>query len=483
MAKPPFKPSKEWLAQAANQTERTFIKTNVPAEWLVLRAMCVSARYIEMATEVVNPEMFTCHMAVPVARIFWEMVNVGSGISLMSFKTFAQKKHTDKEVFDFIENLKSTGEAFSIRGVEYNTQSGFDKQSLQVALDDIRGIWIRQNLADLGTYQLTALKSDDLDAYAEHERKKDEILAGRKSVVRNALQAFTDFENVTLETMKRREAGEVFINGELTQYTAVDSYLLGMEPGDLLIVAARPGMGKTAFVTQIMGNNAKQGIGVGLISLEMKETIIVRRITAQQTRIEMNDFRSGCIAQSDLHLWGVMSGEMKKWPLFFDDVSMKWSEVEQSIIKMVKQNGCRMIVVDYLQLVDSEMGKGANGNVTVGYISLQAKRLAKRLGIPIIMLSQLSRAVETRGGTKRPQLSDLRDSGSIEQDADTVIFLYRPEYYSILEDEEGHSLKNVLKVIIAKSRNGALGEVDLMFDGPTNRISDTSNQLPDQTPF
>jgi len=214
--------------------------------------------------------------------------------------------------------------------------------------------------------------------------------------------------------------------------------------------------------------------------LEMTNDALARRMTAQQTTISQVAFKSGGLNESEMVLWGAMSERMKAWPMYFDDCVTRWNDLKQSATRMVKNNGCKALFIDYLQLIDGGHKIGTPANQSVGDISKWVKGLAKKLNVPIFILSQLSRDIQGR-----PKLKNLRDSGQIEQDADAVIFFFRPEYHGETEDSEGRSMAGVAIPIIAKCRNGATGDGELKFDGPTNKISDVAGTITNsnETPF
>jgi replicative DNA helicase len=265
-----------------------------------------------------------------------------------------------------------------------------------------------------------------------------------------------------IEEVSQKEEG---LTGVPTGFTELDRLTSGWQPSDLIIVAARPGMGKTSFTLALARNAAMEfGKGVALFSLEMSNVQLVQRLISLEAEISGSKMRSG---QLEDYEWTQLNGVIEKMsevPIFIDDTAgINIFELRAKCRRLKMQHDIQMIVIDYLQLMSGGGDKQGNREQEISMISRGLKALAKELNVPVIALSQLSRAVETRGGTKRPQLSDLRESGAIEQDADIVSFIYRPEYYGILEDEEGNSLKGTGEIIIAKHRNGALGTVKLRF--------------------
>ncbi|PSR14779.1 MAG: replicative DNA helicase [Bacteroidetes bacterium] len=275
-----------------------------------------------------------------------------------------------------------------------------------------------------------------------------------------------------IETLKDSEEG---LTGVPTGFTEMDRLTSGFQRSDLIILAARPGMGKTALTLSIAKNAALDfNKGVAIFSLEMSSLQLAQRIISMEAEIPGSKLRNG---QMEEYEWQQLHSAIERVadaPIFIDDTpGINTFELRAKCRRLKMQYDIQLIIIDYLQLMSggSDSNKGGNREQEVSAISRALKGLAKELDVPVIALSQLSRAVETRGGDKRPQLSDLRESGSIEQDADMVMFIYRPEYYQILEDEEGQSLKGVADVIVAKNRHGALQDVRLRFTGEFARFS------------
>lgn len=284
-----------------------------------------------------------------------------------------------------------------------------------------------------------------------------------------------------LEEMSKREAG---LTGVPTGFSDLDRITSGWQPSDLIIMAARPGMGKTSL-TLALAKNAAMDFGkpVAFFSLEMSNLQLVTRLISLESEISGSKMRSGQLEDYEWQQLHTVIEKMSEVPIFIDDTpGINIFELRAKCRRLKMQNDIQMVVIDYLQLMTGGGDNKGNREQEISAISRGLKGLAKELNIPVIALSQLSRAVETRGGMKRPQLSDLRESGAIEQDADIVSFIYRPEYYQILEDEEGQSLKGVGEVIIAKHRNGALGTVKLKFIDKYAKFTDVDdlgfNDLP-----
>jgi replicative DNA helicase len=223
----------------------------------------------------------------------------------------------------------------------------------------------------------------------------------------------------------------------------------------------------TSMVLAVALNAALDfGKGVALFSLEMASTQLVQRLISMESEIPATKFRNGKLEDYEWQMLQTTVERLNTVPIFIDDTpAINIFELRAKCRRLKMQHDIQLVIIDYLQLMtgSADAGRGGNREQEIGSISRALKSLAKELNVPVIALSQLSRAVEVRGGSKRPQLSDLRESGSIEQDADIVSFIYRPEYYQILEDEQGQSLKGIAEFIIAKHRNGALDTVKLKF--------------------
>lgn len=275
-----------------------------------------------------------------------------------------------------------------------------------------------------------------------------------------------------LEELKNREDG---LTGVPSGFTDLDRLTSGLQKSDLIILAARPGMGKTSFTLSLAKNAAVEfNKAVAFFSLEMSNLQLASRIISMEAEISGMKLRNGQLEEYEWQQLHSAIERIGEAPIFIDDTpGINVFELRAKCRRLKMQHDIQLIIIDYLQLM-SGGGENQKGNreQEVSAISRALKGLAKELDVPVIALSQLSRAVEVRGGTKRPQLSDLRESGSIEQDADMVCFIYRPEYYQIMEDEEGQSLKGIAEIIVAKNRHGELRDVRMRFTAEFARFSD-----------
>ena len=264
-----------------------------------------------------------------------------------------------------------------------------------------------------------------------------------------------------LEELSQKEEG---LTGVPSGFTDLDRLTNGWQPSDLIIVAARPGMGKTSFTLALAQNAAMQyGKPVAFFSLEMSSIQLAQRLISMDSEIPGSKLRN---AQLEDYEWQQLNSTIDKMsdvPIFIDDTpAINIFELRAKCRRLKMQHDIQMVMIDYLQLMSGAPdGKSGNREQEISSISRALKGMAKELNVPVIALSQLSRAVETRGGVKRPMLSDLRESGAIEQDADIVTFIYRPDYYDLGDDPT--IPKGMAEIIIAKHRNGALDTVNLRF--------------------
>jgi replicative DNA helicase len=263
------------------------------------------------------------------------------------------------------------------------------------------------------------------------------------------------------------EAGkrEDSLSGVPSGYTKLDRMTSGWQKSDLIIIAARPSMGKTAFILSMTRNMAvEHKRPVAIFSLEMSSLQLVNRLIISETEIPSERVRNGRLDDNEWKQLDAKIHNLIEAPVFIDDTpAISVFELRAKCRRLAMKHNIEMIIIDYLQLMSGPAETKGNREQEVSTISRTLKAIAKELNVPIIALSQLNRSVETRTGSKRPQLSDLRESGAIEQDADVVMFIHRPEKYGILQDEEGNSLIGVAEIIVAKHRNGAIGDVQLRF--------------------
>lgn len=311
-------------------------------------------------------------------------------------------------------------------------------------------------------FELLGKAEKDLFAIAENNMKKNVDVM--QNVVREAI--------MEIEKASKNTDG---ISGIPTGFRELDKLTSGWQRSDMIVIAARPAMGKTAFILSMARNTAVDyGMGVAIFSLEMSSVQLVKRLIASESRISAEKLRKGDLAEHEFQQLHTRIAKLATAPIYIDDTpGISIFDLRAKCRRLKMQYDIQMVVIDYLQLMTaggSQGGGKGNREQEISSISRSIKEIAKELNIPVIALSQLSRSVETRGGDKRPILSDLRESGAIEQDADIVSFIYRPEYYDLHQNEDGESNKGVGEIIIAKHRNGATDNVRLRFIGEFARF-------------
>jgi replicative DNA helicase len=317
-------------------------------------------------------------------------------------------------------------------------------------------------------------------------------------------ESFTDAVKTAVDMANAAYMRDGHLSGIATGLRDLDSRMGGLQPSDLIVLAGRPGMGKTSLATNIAFNiahayepaqqadgtfKAANGGVVGFFSLEMSSEQLATRIISEQTEIPSSKIRRGEISETDFEKLVACSQTMQKLPLFIDQTGgISIAQLAARARRLKRQRGLDVIVIDYIQLMQGSSAKASQGRVQeITEITTGLKALAKELGVPIIALSQLSRQVESRDD-KRPQLSDLRESGSIEQDADVVMFVYREEYYLknkepkfgteeyVKWEAEMNEMRGKAEVIVAKQRHGPTGSVSLAFQGEFTRFSDLAEE-------
>ncbi|WP_027127173.1 replicative DNA helicase [Gelidibacter mesophilus] len=322
---------------------------------------------------------------------------------------------------------------------------------------------------------------DVFDLLDQAEAKLYEVTQGNIKKSTETAQSLVIQAKKKIEDISNKEG----LSGIPSGFDKLDKLTSGWQESDLIIVAARPGMGKTALTLSMARNIAvNNNIPVAFFSLEMASVQLITRLISSETGLSSEKLRTGKLEKHEWEQLNVKVKALEKAPLFIDDTpSLSIFDLRAKARRLASQYGIKMIIVDYLQLMTAGGSQsGGNREQEISTISRNLKALAKELSIPVIALSQLSRAVETRGGSKRPLLSDLRESGAIEQDADIVSFIYRPEYYKIDEwdDEERSPTEGQAEFIIAKHRNGGLENIRLKFIGNLGKFDNLDDF---DTPF
>jgi replicative DNA helicase len=442
----------------------------IDLEEAVLGALMLEKEALTAVVDILKPESFYKESHKVIYKAILDLFSESQPIDLLTV-TNQLRKNGSLEVAGgafFITEL--TSKVSSAANIEYHARI-ITEQSMKREIIGIASEMQREAFEETSdVFELLDKMEQSLFEISEKNIRKN--YSDMRSVMKAAI--------LELESKKGQKDG---LTGVPSGFTALDRVTSGWQKSDLVIIAARPAMGKTAFVLSVLRNAAvDHNRPVAIFSLEMSSVQLVNRLISSEAELDSEKIKKGNLADYEWEQLVHKTSKLSKAPLFVDDTpALSILELRAKCRKLKAQHDIQMIVIDYLQLMSGDSKSGGNGGnreQEIASISRALKKIAKELAVPVIALSQLSRAVETRGGDKRPQLSDLRESGAIEQDADMVMFLYRPEYYGITEDNDGASTAGVGEVIIAKHRNGSLENVKLRFIGKFTKFTDLEMNVP-----
>lgn len=445
----------------------------IPLEQAVLGALMLDREAVLQVVDLLSPESFYLDSHQLIYKSILSLFNRSEPVDLLTVTEELRKSGDLEKVGNAYYLIELSNQVASSANIEYHSRIIQEK-------------WMQRRLIETGSIILRDGYSDEIDVFEQIEAAEKSIYEITAGTNKKDAKSAKDISRKVLRNIeaavKKRESGGV--TGVPTGLSEIDQKTGGLQNSDLIIIAARPGMGKTGLAMSIALRAAQQDSAVGIFSLEMSETQLMARLIGGESGVSSNRMMSGDVKEYE---WGQLQTTIEGFDslkLYIDDTAaISVTALRAKARRMKMKYNISLVIVDYLQLMKSSE-KGGNREQEISRISQGLKALAKELDIPVIALSQLSRAVETRGGSKRPQLSDLRESGSIEQDADIVCFIYRPEYYQILEDENGRSLKGIAEIIFAKHRNGGLGTVEVEFEEQFARFSDIkTGQFPTTAPY
>ncbi len=443
-------------ARAAMTYEQAFaINGNMPPqateiEESVLGALILDQDALSNSIDIIRPEYFYSEENATIFRVISHLFAEGKPVDILTVSESLKKNGSLEAVGGNYKLVSLTSRITSAAHIEYHvrllSEKYIQRELIRVSTETLRD-----------AYDET---SDVLDLLDKTETKFLEIndsnfnsdILGMDTLVRN-----------TIMDIEKNQTLAEDASGLLTGFRTLDNKIGGFQKGTLVILAARPAMGKTALAINIARNMAVDfHKPVAIFSLEMTASELTSRLISAETSIEGRKFKAnGKLSEAEKEYIREKTNSLVKAPIYIDDnPGLTIFELRAKCRRLKQKYDIQMVFIDYLQLMQGgDAVKSGNREQEISYISRQLKALSKELSIPILALSQLSRAVETRGGSKKPVLSDLRESGAIEQDADIVMFIYRPAYYG----EGGEDDERLAKVIIAKHRAGETGEADLNF--------------------
>ncbi len=461
-------PSKKFKKSSVINLEKGKIPPQaVDLEEAVLGAMMIDKKGVDDVIDILHAEVFykESHQLIYAAI----------------FNLFQNSEPTD--LLTVANQLRKTGDLEKAGGDFYIvglTQKVASSAHIEFHARIILQKYIQRKLISISAEIIEESYDETVDVFDlldSAESKLFEVTQGNLKKGSESAEGLVDQAIKKIQEISNKEG----MSGVATGFTRLDELTSGWQPSDLVILAARPGMGKTAFVMSMAKNMAIDfGTPCAIFSLEMSSIQLITRMISSETGISSGKLRKGTLEPHEWEQLNVKVKNLSKAPIFIDDTpSLSIFDLRAKARRLASQHGIKIIIIDYLQLMTAGSAAGGNREQEISMISRNLKALAKELAIPVIALSQLSRAVETRGGNKRPLLSDLRESGAIEQDADIVSFIYRPEYYGLTEwdDEERSNCEGQAEFIVAKHRNGGLENIKLKFTGHLALFSDLDDNF------
>lgn len=426
----------------------------VDIEQAILGAVLLERDALPQTIEILSEDSFYDGRHRKIFAAFTELFRKGVPIDLITLtEELRRRKELDKVGgADYLNEL--TAHMSAAANVEYHARIIAQKHLLRQMIEKMT--LLVRDAYDPGT-----------DTFELLDKAETDIFQISNSGVRRPAAKVSEVIKSTLERLEAIDGREGGITGVPSGFSRLDNFTSGWQRSDLIIVAARPSMGKTAFALNCARNAAlhkKYPAGVAIFSLEMGAEQLALRMLTSEARVDSQDARTGRLKEKDWQKLAQAAGRLAEAPIFIDDTpGLSVLELRAKCRRLKAEHDIGLVIVDYLQLMHvATTLRYSNREQEISHISRSMKALAKELDVPVVALSQLSRAVEARK-PPRPQLSDLRESGAIEQDADVVCFIYRPERYEIRVDEQENSLEGIAEIIIGKQRNGPVGTVELSF--------------------
>ncbi|WP_420581149.1 replicative DNA helicase [Reichenbachiella sp.] len=442
----------------------------VDIEETVLGALMLEKDALTTVIDILKPQSFYDDRHAKIYEAIVQLFNKSEPVDIMTVTAQLRKNGT----------LEIAGGAYHIANLTTRVNSA---ANIEYHARIITEQAIKRDLIRISAKIQEDAFEDTEDVFELLDRTEQALFEISESNIKKNYAGMQQLMHEAIMEIEARKEHKDGLTGVPSGFTELDRVTAGWQASDLVIIAARPAMGKTAFVVSAMRNAAVEfGEAVAIFSLEMSSIQLVNRLISAEAELESDKIKKGNLADHEWEQLVHKTARLTEAPIFIDDTpGLSILELRAKCRRLKAQHDIKMIIIDYLQLMsgDSSKSGGGAGNreQEIASISRALKGIAKELNVPVIALSQLSRAVETRGGDKRPQLSDLRESGSIEQDADMVMFLYRPEYYDITEDEDGLPTAGTGEVIIAKHRNGSLENVKLKFIGRFTKFADLDGSI------
>lgn len=388
--------------------------------------------------------------------------------------------HTNIDLLTVTEQLRRNGDLEAAGGAFFVSQLT-NKIGSAANVEYHARIVLEKSLArrliNVSTQATNFAYDDTTDIFELIDSTGSEIEAINLDLSGQGQKSFSDIVAGEYQVLKEAQRSGNTVTG-LPTFTSLDRALLGLQPDNLIILAGRPAMGKTSVAWQMALNQARNNIPVGFFSLEMSNRQLIHKLISAEIGVNSHNVRSANMQLEEWQRLDTAVGHMCSYPIYMNDTGgISLLQLQSVARNWVRKHGVKVIYIDYIGKITCNDKKFGSREQEISHISGSIKNLAKQLHIPIVLLSQLSRKVEDRGGEKKPQLSDLRDSGAIEQDADIVLFPYRPEYYGFTNDSDGNTYpKGYTQIIIAKYREGEPNtKVNWIYEAEFSRFEDLNN--------
>ena len=449
-------------ATPTNQIEGKIQPQAIELEQAVLGALMIDNESLSDAIDSLKTEYF---YAPKHQKIFEAIINLFNNTQPVDILTVAEELKR-------LESLKDIGGLVYISELTNNVASA---SNTEFHARIIAEKFIKRSLINISRRISNDAFDDAVDIFDLLNNAESELFTVTEGTLRKSYDKMSSLIKGALENIEVLRNKEDGLSGIPTGFSNLDRVTSGWQKSDLIICAARPGMGKTALALTMARNIAVDyETPIGFFSLEMSSEQLVNRLIASEAELNASKLRKGDLADHEMVQLHEKIKQLSEAPIFIDDTpALTIFELRAKARRLVKNHGVKIIMIDYLQLMNSGSNSG-NREQEISTISRSLKGIAKELKIPVVALSQVNRGVENRTGvgSKRPMLSDLRESGAIEQDADIVTFIYRPEYYKIYEWDNGDDSRGQGELIIAKHRNGSLSNIRLKFIDEFAKFSD-----------
>jgi replicative DNA helicase len=459
------------LAQAGLQSGKLPPQA-LDMEEAVLGALLLEKDALHRIIDILKPHMFYKDANSAIFEAVIELFGNSEPIDILTVKNVLKQKGLLEKAGGAYYLTELTSRVASAANIEYHARIVAEK-------------FILRQLIKVSDEVIQDAYDETTDVFELLDKAEQSLFEISETNLRRNYLAMPELVMKTLEKLEEMKGNDSSVTGIPSGIAEVDKMTAGWHKTDLVIIAARPAMGKTALTLTLARNAALRfNEPVAFFSLEMAAVQLVQRMICSEAELDAQKVRTGRLEDYEWKQLITRIGSLSKAPIYIDDTpALSIWDLRAKCRRLKAEKGIGMVVIDYLQLMTGNAGKNGNREQEIAGISRSLKEIAKELDVCVIALAQLSRAVESRGGDKRPVLSDLRESGSIEQDADMVMFLYRPEYYGFETDDEGNSTLGMAELIIAKQRNGPTGSAKMQFIGKYGKFTDWNTGTPGLDPF